>query len=268
MFLYFIPTDRPKVTPDDIRSRDLAYAFGGDVGRVADLYKAVQVYNGPSGQNGVVVSREIDGLGYYPDKQTWKPEVGHDHWVGMYSSGERRPTPDRLARDSQIEGKWIQADDGSRWLAPRARHWEEFEGEPISLIDLPTRFTRNAEGEWNPGEVKPRYQRLWQLAEAFMEAQLNAEIDDQGNWRFRFEQINALAIECLTCNYRVSETEVDLLGIYDVEFRRALLDVLLDNDGFESLLKKKLAHDGGDSFSGPQDSSPANQANTAQQSPT
>lgn len=267
-FLYFVPGSATRL--DELRQLGLGYAFDAD-----PTPRGCQ--SGPGGANGVIVCDErsvpLEKLGYWPARQTWKKHPIRDYWVGMYQ--EARPTPDDLARPEQIPGEWLKLDDGNKWLAPKARRWEEFDEQLLWLCDLPKRLTLDDSGRWTLGEIKPRYERLWTLAMAYEaamnEAIVNNGAQPDGTVRFQFDAIDDLAVGCLQTNYRVSVVELDMLGVYDLEARQRIIDVLLDSATWNDWVKKKLAaaaQSGSASSSGPGEPMAAGAADTGRQSPS
>lgn len=241
-FQYYFP-NRRSIKLEQLLEAGLGYVFEPETSaRTKTPFTPISVTNGPDGQHGLIVSLSDEHIGYYKDKQTWKQEFGADYWVGMWTDPAKRPTPESLARENQIKGQWLRLADGHDWLLPMARHWVEFDGDVISQRTLPTRLTRNSDGEWVPGEVKERYRELWRLAEDYVEGCIAEGC---------FREIDNLVIECLKTNYRISAIEIDLLGLHEDQLCEKAPMVLLDLNSFETLFKKKQAtRDIGDSSSG------------------
>lgn len=246
-FNYFLP-DRDKTTLDELESLGLGYVFTPEPNAAPrSVFTPRPATNGPSKEPGLVVSLSSEWCGYHVGKQVWKKEVDAPYWVGMWT--DQRPTPETLKRDNMIEGRTLRLDDGNIWTLPVARHWEEFDGDIFFRRTLPSRLTRNDAGEWYPGEVKERYRELWELATGLMDAIVEG--------RSEFFGIDDLVIECFRCNYKVSATEIDLLGIHDDQLRMNVPRILLDLENWKTLCKKKLtALDTGSSSDGPFESQP------------
>lgn len=232
-FNYFFP-DRNKITRDELVATGLGYVFDAETSARSDGGIAPRgVSNGPGGQHGLIVSLSSDFCGYYPTQQTWKQEIDCEYWVGMWTDPAKRPRPETLKRDNIIEGADLRLDDGHLWTFPKARHFEEFDGEIVYRRTLPAMLTRDEAGRWVPGKVKGRYRELWRLASQLMQA--IADSDDEA-----FSEIDDLVLACFQCNYKIAATELDLLGIYDDHVRVRVPRILLDMDGFDILFKKKL----------------------------
>lgn len=264
-FLYFLADRTSKPSAEELAALGLAYAFDAAV-------ECREAHRGPDGHAGVVLSASDRGLGFFPDRQTWRrmdrgtegqrdgenppvsPSLSPSIYLGY--SPAALPTPDELARPEPISGHWLKLDDGHHWLAPCARRWEEFEDRLLWDYNFPRRLSYQA-GRWAPGEVKPRYARLWELAVAYetaAQAALDEAPEEASGVSFRFDEIDELAIGALQINYRVGPHELDVLGIYDVAARQQIIRALLDTPTWEQWLKKKLAaaaRGGASSSSGP-----------------
>jgi hypothetical protein len=237
-FNYFFP-NRDRVKVDELLDAGLGYVFDPETAsEPTSTFTPRTVSRGPGGQSGLIVSTNDRYCGYYENAQMWRQEAGEDYWVGMWK--DEPPTPETLARSNQIPGVYLRLDDGNTWLIPKARHFEEFDGEILARTVLPTRLTRDADGRWYPGEIKPRYRRLWELVEGYLEAVTNSEEDDGGMVHVRFEDLDNLVIEAFQANYKVAATEIDLLGVYDVNLRNRVVRILTDMDSWAVLFKKKL----------------------------
>jgi hypothetical protein len=247
-FYYWLASDSQSTNSakllERLRAEGLGYA-------VEDRITSRGCDRGPDGMKGVAVCHggNQDGqLGYWADRQTWKKIPGSTVWCGMYTADP--PRPDDLARAEQISGEWLALDDGHRWLAPKARRWLEIDDRLFWDYNLPRRMSLSEHGLWQPGNVKPKYVRLWQLAteyEAAASAALAQSVEDEGTVRFSFDEIDLLAISALQVNYRIGPVELDLLGIYDDASRQRIIDVLLDNATWAMWVKKKLADQAGGS---------------------
>lgn len=241
-FLYWFPKLMAKPTAEQIGDAGLTYALSRCTAR--------GVTSGPDSDRGLVVVEggNDDGkLGYYPDRQTWRRMPQREQWVGYYT--DAKPAPRTLARAEQISGRWITADDGSQWLAPIARRWQEMNGQVLWDYNLPRRMELGEDGRWLPGGVTARYERLWMMAMAYEEAARAALAEAPGSddcVRFVFDDIDVLAIGALQVNYRVGPVELDCLGVYDMAFRQRIIDVLLDTETWSGWIKKKLAAAGQD----------------------
>lgn len=248
--VYYLPghDGRQNLTPEELAEYGLNYAL--------DRPTFARVQHGPSDQHdeqpgppGLVVCH-AGGSGlpprYKPELQTWRRLPGDKGaWVGIYN--DEPPTPRELARDNQLNGYLVTLADGGTWHVPCARRWFEPEdGEPFVGCVLPQLLDFDADaGGWGGGGVKPRYRRLWQLVEAYTEAvgeALDAHGDDpRTEVRFAFDQLDELAVGALRVNYRVGPVELALLGAYDEESRRAIIDHVLDGPAWRELVKKKLS---------------------------
>lgn len=214
LFYYYIPTEKRKLSIEECERAGIGYALAG---RKTDR----GCTKGPDNGHGVVVCHgdNRDGkLGYFPEQQTWKKVPGSDVWCGMYTAD--KPTPADLIRETPISGQWVKADDGSQWLAPTARRYAEEEDRLVWAHNLPRRLTLGDEGEWQPGDVMPQYQELWQLCVKCEEALLGESEETVDT--------NHVAVTALQANYRIAAIELDLLGVFTETFRDRVVETLMD----------------------------------------
>jgi hypothetical protein len=240
-FYYWLPCDGPTNSAkllERLRACGLGYA-------VEDRITSRGSDHGPDAMRGVVICNgpNQDGkLGYWPDQQTWKHVPGTDAWCGMFTADP--PKAGDLARKEQVTGEWVQTEDGNAWLAPKARRWFEYEGTLQWALNLPQCLTLGDDGKWMPGGLKAKHKRVWEMARAYE----SAESRDDGTYAFTTDQLNDLAVASIQVNYRIGAVELDLLGIFDQEFRDRLVNVIIDIDtALEWSKKNEQALAGGSS---------------------
>lgn len=258
-FLYYLPGPTQGVHLADVRRLGLGYAFD------SDSFSAPGVMaNGLDevGQ-GVVVAdpKRTENVGLYPDKQTWRSVPGGvqflpgEVWVGCYK--DDRPTPADLARKDQINGHYVTLNDGNEWLCPVARGATEEDGAIYWHHAVPQVSQLNEAGEFEPGDVVPKYAALWDTACRWFDVRMGAgDESDEGAISFSFDGLHKAAIEALATNYVIGPAECDLLGLLTQEAAIEILDVLIDMPTrFE--LQKKIANrlDTSHSEDGPSDDS-------------
>lgn len=265
-FLYWLPDGGVTVTRDDIKRLKLTYAIDVPV----TPHTATK---GPDGRRGCtfVVGDNRDGrCGYYPERQQqWRQLPDSEVWCGMYQ--QYRPTPTDLQRNAVLPGMLVRDDSDNEWLVPTARRWQEVDSELFYDCNLPRRLSYADEGVWLAGDVKPRYQRLWELVKAYdaaVQAALLSHADDYtGPVQFTFNEIDEFAIAALQVNYRVGPVELDLLGCYDIELRQQIIDAVLDTATFTQWVQKKThepASGGSSSHSGQEQLSTDKEPTTGQ----
>lgn len=229
-FQYYFPNVR-KLSMEQLQQAGLGYVFERETPAFTRTpFTPISVSNGPDGQHGVIVSLSDEHIGYYPKQQTWKKEVDTDYWVGMWNDAARRPTPESLARENQIAGRWLTLSDGHDWLLPMTRLWVAVDGELVYRRTLPTRLTRDEFGNWVPGEVKNQYRELSRLAGEFMDAVISGTVSD-------FTEFDNLVIEAFRTNYRVSAMEIALLELHEDHLRQKVAAILTDMENFNQLLQ-------------------------------
>lgn len=263
-FLYYLPGRGPDIKLADVRALGLGYAFD-------EQLTPRQCLRGPDNGSGVIIAASDQRVGYYQGQQDWRPIPHSSAWIGLYR--DERPAPADLARTELLDGLWIKCDDGHSWLVPKARRWEEFDGECYSVCGLPQRLSLTAEGQWQLGAVKSRYEQLWRWVCAYEQAFAEAvQAHHDGDVvRFTFDAINDMAIAALQANYRVAAIELDLLGIYDLQARERIVDALLDVATWRAWVKKKcaaLARNGSPSVSGGEPSMAGDAVATTPPSPS
>jgi len=231
-FLYFAP-GRRQVKLDEARELGLGYAFDSNPA-------PCQVSDGPipGRGGGVVLCRSTSRIGYFAERQTWLPMVGNpDVWVGMWTDAP--PTPEELARDPMIDGEMVQLEDGRQWLVPKARLWEEDDGGLVWSHNLPTSITVDPDtAELVRGDVRPRYRKLWEMALAYDEARRRAAAGGQTEWRFNLAELAALTLQA---NYRIYETELVLLDVFDEQMWNRCAEIVTDSERWFEFWKKKAA---------------------------
>jgi len=229
-FTYYVPTDLTQPTAELVA--DLAYAL--DYPNVA----VRGVRGGPDNGNGLAIGpADADRLGYFADRQTWKPLPGSDAWLGWYT--DQPPTPDDLARPDGLAGHLVTLGDGRQWVAPVARGVIDA-GETLDwYYATPRQVDVDDAGEWVAGEVVPKYRELWQLAVAWWDAKKAGTLEGT-NLTFDFANYNDGALTALATNYRVGRFEVAKLGLFDEHNPAAILDALVDWPTVTEWLKKNL----------------------------
>jgi hypothetical protein len=146
----------------------------------------------------------------------------------------------------------VELVDGRRWQLPVARRFgvpqtdAEWDAPLPYRIQLPQALALQADGTWDEAGVIPKYARLWQIASEFVECKLFemgllGPPSDVVLARFDFAGQIAAAIECLAINYRVGPAEASRLGLLTIEHCRRILEVLIDQESFETLFKKKAS---------------------------
>jgi hypothetical protein len=185
---------------------------------------------GPDGGKGVTLGASADGLGYYPDRQTWRKLPESNCWVGC----DTLPGPRELRRARQLPGVPVQLGDGNEWTIPYARRFVESDDVVIPVCALPRCREMGDDGKWGRGEVVGKYKPLWQIATEAWDA-FGGEATSE-EW-----ECQACAV-VLAANYRVSETEISMLGLFDDLAVVSILKALTDIDTFIDWNKKKQQH--------------------------
>jgi len=252
MFLYYVPA--ATATAEQIEAAGLAYALE------AGALTSRGVQSGPGGQPGrIVASAEADpaGVGYWPQRQSWRRLPGSEAWVGM----EAPPQPAELVRRQPLPGHPVTMGDGQSWTVPVALAF--LDGSPVRT--LPSRMGYTEEGRWVRGEVEPVYARLWETAAAWLSARVDQaqHVHDHGSTRghtheyFDDDWLFPRAVEVLAVNYRLGPVECDLAGLLTDRAAVDVLDAAIDTPGRIALDEQKKTPDSASTPPGGPDSPPA-----------
>ena len=239
-FLYF----HPSTEPTDIHAEGLAYAFDGQPIR-RDCRR------GPGDSGGCVLadpSVPAHLVGYYPDKQVWTPIPQSRNWVGYWI--DHPPSPESLARKKQLQGHLVDL-NGSQWLIPVARRYQENEegGDPTYFVALPTAAKLDERGNWINGSIREAYQPLWEAANRWLEAYIDAiesmsgeshDDDDERPAEIDYQELNDSCVIALTTNYRIHRVEASILELFDGRTRGDIMLAVIDEPTRLALIKKKL----------------------------
>ncbi len=245
-FLYYVAGKTPGISDKEIRfDLGLDYAFDDGV-----VPTKAEVYGGPDGNNGIVIAdgaRFPGRIGFYPDDQTWTKIPKSSVWVGHYTGAEQ-PAPANLQRKTMLDGVQVVLADGGAWLAPIATSYEDSPGAPMSPVHyLPTANRLNEDGDWESGEILPRYRPLFRDAmicwTAFMEA-AQAEIENaietgEATVTFHVADQAAVAATAIGANYVVGPAECSLLGLFTDLNTNQVIAILIDWASFEEICSKK-----------------------------
>jgi hypothetical protein len=244
-FLYFLPDQQAsRLSGEMLAAHGLSHIIDR---RDQQLHARDIVANGPGGLRGVVIGAadrwQVEEVKQSPALEWVRFPKAHadcQAWMGWVRE-RPLPKPAELARSQQLPGEWLTLADGEKWLVPIAR---DFEGD----CQLPLAFDLDDEtGEWVPAKVRNEYQKIWNHAQAYLiariEAQLEAEANNQDTFSFVVPDGHALTADALAANYRVSQRELATLGVLVTGIVSEIANVLIDahSDHF----KKKRDEDTG-----------------------
>lgn len=248
--LYFIPDKTGQASAEELVAAGIRYAFDRHwVGR--------GVRRGPAGGGGLVIADDrripANRIVYQPEVQTWRRAAKGPGWVGRYT--QESVEAQSVARDEMLRGHQVRLGDDQEWLIPVARAFIA-EDNAAWYIALPEATDVDDEGNWVRGGVVQRYRELWEIAQRWWDAvhgAINAanSQEDEQRVRFLFEELNDAALLALSTNYRVGRAEVGLLGLFDDQVPRTILNALVDMPTIEAWLKKKGAPAGSTTDDGP-----------------
>ena len=211
MIAYFLadksPTDVDSL--EKIQGLGLGYAFESQP-------SVAEVIRGPNDGKGVSLS--VDPIHAKVGGQQWEPNQSVDGcWIGYPED----VTPESLKRESW---KDIPSYTFGGWTVPIARVWVTGE---LATCTLPKRLDFK-NGEFCPGSVVDRYNRLGEIGEQIAEVLLSNEMPDN-----HFE----LACEVLSMVYRVGPQEFTRLGPVEYSHQSAFnfLSCVVDIQGWIEL---------------------------------
>jgi len=125
-FLYFVPQPRSAIVRDGrLQHVALPASLTGclaDVHHVPDQVVVTDVAAGPNQQPGVVLyavpghGELPQALGYFPERQFWRPIPQNDAWIGWITDSP--PQPPDLERREQISGYLVNDGHGRKWSVP------------------------------------------------------------------------------------------------------------------------------------------------------
>ncbi len=237
-FLYFLPGGGAGTGQAEFEAAGIGYAW-------PERPIKRETFKGPGGNAaGVTIAAGFDEarVGFFPERQTWVQVPGSPAWCGYYN--DELPTPDELARAETIAGYFVKLADGRNWLVPVARAI----GEAGWYHVLPRLSTLDADGNWQAGEVVDRYRPLWKLATDWWDTLAAARIEekpdgDGARVTFDFQQTHDAASAALATNYRIGKIEASLLGLFDDNVVREILNAVVDLPALEEFAKKKMTPD-------------------------
>ena len=249
MFVYFVPSGVAGVPAE------LAYAF-----EQSPATREV-LRDGPDGGRGRLLCADSDYLAKYKsDKHVWRQIPGSTCWFGH--NPEQLPTTDDLARAQQISGRRVTIEwTDLEWIVPLARTLVESSDGMRWVVLLPQKLDLDASGSWVFAGVRPRFQRLFEIASAWYDLWATSQDRDGDRVVLEVDAVQAAdqACEVLSYNYRVGRLELIALGVTGSEFWQPILDATIDMGGIIERINQRLAVDEGE----PQKKSSIGQASAA-----
>jgi len=239
-FLYFIPQEFVELSYNEL---GISHAF-----QATDSVTKVAVMNGPPGSDGsggIVIAHESRDakVGIFGG-QTWRkiPATGTARvWCGF--NNDQKPTSQNLLRKESLAGHQVLLGDGNTWECPIARQVVCNGALTYPQNCLPRNSILNDDGQWEPGEIIGEYAALWTIAERWHDALICSTKNDDGQAETNYDDLHGSAVRALRANYKISDCEASLLGIFSTpSFPMDVLGALIDLPAMESL-KKKEAQD-------------------------
>lgn len=236
-FLYYVPGGTRRITLDELRVRGLGHAFDRPPTAAEILAR------GPDGGTGVIVAdpQRVPAarIRMAAGEQVWRrigsksPEQDGHPYVGYWLA--EKPGPADLLRSPALSGHAVTLGDEREWLCPIAR-W--LTGDPA----LPRASELSEDGQWQPGPVLGRYQRLWDIACRWWDTLSRAEVIDEGDgarMRFDFDGLHAAAVDCLQAQYAIGPVECAMLGLLNEQAAVEVLNAVVDWPTLKRWIEKK-----------------------------
>lgn len=233
--LYFLESAPAPKTPADLAALGLSHAF--------DRAPAARpnTQTGPGGVAGICLGVSADRIGYFGEQQKWtrlpspQSPAPSPLWCGYWLDSP--PTPDELRTPHALRGTPVKLFDDQLWEVPIAIACDEESGAGMTI---PRTLAIDDTGQWISGQPKPRYTPLWEAAKTFWD-QLHGQVPDEaGEVRLPFASVFDAALTVLATNYRVTRTEVALLGLLDDQglIARQILEAAIELPTYMRWLKK------------------------------
>ena len=238
-FLYFRPLAAGISLAELEADGGLAHAMRGE------RINKRQTTDGPFGESGCVFNfGEQPAPAFDMAQQDWRRLPHNELGLCVGVDLRQKPKPEQLQRERMLPGGAAADENGDRWRVPAALEWSEHNGERLVFHRLPAMETQNENGEWVRGEIKARYRGLWEAFKAYdaAEAQAIAEGEQlEGgtvSYVLPLEAMRTLTFEAIAVNYHVHACELDLLGVCDREFYRAVCEIVNDEARLRAIQKK------------------------------
>jgi len=235
-FLYFLPNERTFQLPH-LAEYGLNHIVDGSA-----LLNQQQVVRGPDGQPGVLIGASDR---WDQSDVKWSDRLNHKPFPKPHASKQAvccwlsdvpLPTPDELARSTQLAGEVLTLADGRHWLIPHARRWQDAQ----YTIALPRTIDVNDDGGFIYGDVLPQYRKVWEHASRYWQTVLDAAVavSDGSGGEFVYDNPMQLIVDSIAVNYRVSARELGVLQAIDDHMLVPVASVLIDAAGMKQLEKK------------------------------
>lgn len=236
-FLYFLPNERT-YQPTHLVEYGLQHIVDAGVGILQQ-----QVIRGPGCQPGVLIGAEDQ---WTQGDVKWSDQLKHRPFPKPHAAKQamccwldgKLPAANVLARTKQLPGQYLTLADGNKWLVPHARRWLD-DGMYASVIPKVIGVDEET-GEYIAKDVAIQYRELNRLAEEYFSAYLAAAVQAgvNGQASIVIDDPIAFMFAALSANYRVSATELDVLGAVDEMAFGDFAAVIMDRKSIEPIQKK------------------------------
>jgi len=218
-FLYFVPDRDTPPDRQELVRLGIDYAFDGQ----PEHRTSTSTGPGPESRGGVVLAQagtDLRHVGYWPERQQWKPLPGGRGVMLGWFTDEPMPGPDDLARPRalQISGVPIVLADGRQWEVPTARISMLGDDGRVQSCDprLPRRYEMSEAGELSAGDVSARWRWLWEVACRYFDWWHAATIEKDQSIPADYPTAVLDAVRALKANYRLGPREAVELELFEV----------------------------------------------------
>lgn len=238
-FLYFVPTDRPTLSPKDLGDHPAGLRLGlGHLGLKADpLAKGCA---GPGGKKGLVFAGDGSSAAYKPAEQEWVPGPDGRYYVGRLTS-QPAPGPDELAKPRFVAGEPVEMGDQT-WTVPVCR-------SVVRGATLPQALALGPDGKSWTFKRLPEFaalcvaaERLWSEWRGSVAAAERATEDaPAAGDGLPWDDVADYAVQAMGVNYRLGPVEVSMLGLLTTESAAAVCRAMIDVPALERVAAAQAA---------------------------
>lgn len=219
-FLYFVPSDRPQLSPQDLKACGLGY-LGLRANPTAKGTK------GPDDKVGLIFDGNGGSASYKPDQQTWQAGPDGKYFVGRVNN-EPAPGPVDLQKKRFVAGDTVEM-AGERWTIPICLSITRGSTLPRALAIGPDGKTWHLQSLPEFLSLCTAADKVWTAYEsALRKAGGQMTGGDKKPDIMTLAEAADYAVQALEVNYRLGHLEVSSLGLLTTETCRDVLDVMVD----------------------------------------
>ena len=185
---------------------------------------------GPAGGKCILFWAEgpADKLVFKPELQVWNKSNNGKFQIGYYTDSP--PTEKELARKDQIDGHFVENEDGQKWRIPMARIFPAGTRLPETLLLGPD----------NKVYTKPiaKYAEFSRRAEVLWEDFKKQLGWVEGEQELDYSDEMLLVIEALSFNYHVGVDEINAMELLNTKNFEKIIHAIVDVPTLNTKLKE------------------------------